>query len=187
MSEFKVGDRVRTVSGASVTAGWTGTVCCLKSGGSIGIRFDNEMNMLHDCDGACGDWRGWYVTEDCLTHLPSDQSGPTVMASLKMDGEIGVCPLCENAEKRCPCSHIDECGVAWCGDPAVGGRRVHGGWTRCPMPEKADPYLDMRACCTVLAGHLREWFSRRVYSKIGGTELFDLLREKGFELKKDIP
>lgn len=67
MSKFKKGDRVR-YTGNCLKYGIVGTVVAFKKDwtSSVGVRFDDASDYLHNLDGKCEDHHGWWTLEEHL-------------------------------------------------------------------------------------------------------------------------
>lgn len=67
---FNIGDRVvyiddSPVAHPNIFIGYNGTVCSVE-GCRIGVRWDDQIQFGHSCDGACEKGFGWYVFESQL-------------------------------------------------------------------------------------------------------------------------
>lgn len=67
MSKFKKGDRVRYI-GPPLPKGSVGTVVAFRNDwtSSVGVRFDNALDCLHNLGGSCMDRHGWWALEENL-------------------------------------------------------------------------------------------------------------------------
>lgn len=73
---FSIGDRVILIADEDrdglIVQGQIGTVCDKDSYGDIGVRWDDEMNRAHDCNGKCEYKHGWYVDPEDIELLRNE-------------------------------------------------------------------------------------------------------------------